>query len=173
MDNNSESSDYESVYESSDTEYDSDSSVSHGFSSGESDTDFDDSLYDIATNPVTQAPDLVKLTQTPWSQVTESENGHLDFQFDSSVSGTKHIQNCDKPIDFFYLLYSPYLWSLIVENTNKYAKSVPIKKWKNVNVKTVKGFMAVVFNMGLVGKNELTDYWSTRQSMNTPWFRTL
>ena len=46
MDNNSESSDYEIVYESSDTEYDSDSSVSHGFSSGKSDTDFDDSLYD-------------------------------------------------------------------------------------------------------------------------------
>ena len=35
----------------------------------------------------------------------------------------------------------------------------------------MKGFMAVVFNMGLVGKNDLTDYWSTRQSMNTPWFR--
>ena len=155
MDNNSESSDYEKVYESSDTEYDSDSSVSRGFSSGESDTDFDDSLYDIATNPVTQAPDLVKLTQTPWSQVTESENGHLDFQFDSSVSGKKHIQNCDKPIDFFYLLYSPYLSSLIVENTNKYAKSVPIKKCKNVNVKTMKGFMAVVFNMGLVSRMNL------------------
>ena len=59
---------------------------------------------------------------------------------------------------------------LVVENTNKYAKSVPIKKWKDVNVKTIKGFMVVVFNMGLVTKNELTDYWSTRQSMNTPWF---
>ena len=57
-----------------------------------------------------------------------------------------------------------------MENTNKYAKSVPIKKWKDVNVKTVKGFMAVTFNVGLVRKNELTDYWSTRQSLNTPWF---
>ena len=53
------------MYESSDTEYDSDSSVSHGFSSGESETDFDDASYDIATNPITQALDLVKLTQTP------------------------------------------------------------------------------------------------------------
>ena len=34
--------------------------------------------YMTATNPVTQAPDLVKLTQTSWSQVTESENGHFD-----------------------------------------------------------------------------------------------
>ena len=63
MDNNGESSDYESVYESSDTGYDSDSSVSHVFSS-ESETDFDDSSYDIASNLVTRAPDLGKLTQT-------------------------------------------------------------------------------------------------------------
>ena len=40
-----------------------------------------------ANNPVTQAPGLGKLTQTPWSQVTESKNGYLDFQFDSLVSG--------------------------------------------------------------------------------------
>ena len=124
MDDNDKSSDYESVYESSDAEYDSDSSVSHGFSS-ENKIDFDDSSHYIATNPVTQAPDQGKLAQTPWSQVTESENWHLDFQFDSSVSGTKDIQNCGKPIDFLHLLYSPYLWNLMVENTNKYAKSVP------------------------------------------------
>ena len=79
-------SDYESVYESSDAEYDSGTSVSYGFSS-ESEIDFDDSSHDMATNPVTQAPGLGKLTQTPWSQVSESENGHLDFQFDSLVSG--------------------------------------------------------------------------------------
>ena len=30
--------------------------------------------------------------------------------------------------------------------------------------------MAVVSKMRLVKKNEFTDYWSTRQSMNTPWF---
>ena len=34
----------------------------------------------------------------------------------------------------------------------------------------MQGFMAVVFNMGLVRKNEFTDYWSTRQSMNILWF---
>ena len=81
-----------------------------------------------------------------------------DFQFDSSVSGTKNIQNCNKPIDFFYLFYLPYLWNLIVQNTNKYAKSVPILKWKDVNVKTMKSFMTVVLKMGLVKKNEFTDY---------------
>ena len=61
MDNNSESSDYENLYDSSHKEYDIDSSVSHGFSS-ESEIDFDDLSYDIATNQVTQIPDLGKLT---------------------------------------------------------------------------------------------------------------
>ena len=35
--------------------------------------------YDIATNLVTQAPDLGKLTQAPWSQVTESGKWTLRF----------------------------------------------------------------------------------------------
>ena len=35
----------------------------------------------------------------------------------------------------------------------------------------MKGFMAVVFNIVLVRQNEFTGYWSTRQGMNTPWFR--
>ena len=52
MDDNDKSSDYESVYEISDAEYDSDNSVSHGFSS-ENKIDFDDSSHDIAANPVT------------------------------------------------------------------------------------------------------------------------
>ena len=30
--------------------------------------------------------------------------------------------------------------------------------------------MAAVFKIGLVRKNEFTDYWSTRQIINTPWF---
>ena len=112
MDNDGESSDYENVFESSDTEYYSDSSVSHGFSS-ESEIDFHDWPYDIATNPVTQAPDLGKSTQTPWFQVNEAENGHLDFQFDSSVSVTKHIQNYELTsficrIDFFYFIHHIY-----------------------------------------------------------------
>ena len=69
---------------------------------------FDDSSFGIATNLVKQAPDLGKLTQTPWSQVNESENEYLHFQFDSSVSGTKDIQNSDKPIDFVYFNHQIY-----------------------------------------------------------------
>ena len=71
----------------------------------------------------------------------------------------QNICRTDKPIDFFYLLYSPCLWSLIVENTKKCVKSVPTKKWKDVNLKIMKDFLAVVFNMRLIRKTEFTDYW--------------
>ena len=37
----------------------------------------------------------------------------------------------------------------------------------------MKGLMAVVFKIRLVRKNERTDYWSTEQSINTPWIRVM
>ena len=44
-----------------------------------------------------------ELTQTQWPQVTESENGHLDFQFDSSLSGTKKCRTVINQLTSFTL----------------------------------------------------------------------
>ena len=44
-----------------------------------------------------------ELTQTQWFQVTESENGHLDFQFDNSVSGTKKYRTVINQLTSFTL----------------------------------------------------------------------
>ena len=63
-----------------------------------------------------------------------------------------NINSCNKPIDFFYLLYSEQLCNLIVTNTNKYARDQNLSHWQDVNVKTMKGFMAIIFNMGLIKK---------------------
>ena len=63
-----------------------------------------------------------------------------------------NINSCNEPIDFFYLLYSKQLWNLIVTNTNKYARDQNLLQWKDVNVKTMKGFMAIIFSMGLIKK---------------------
>ena len=36
----------------------------------------------------------------------------------------------------------------------------------------MKGFLSVMFNMGLVKRNKLNDYWETKyRSQSTPWFR--
>ena len=99
----------------------------------------------------------------------EAENEHFEVDFDTTSRVTRHINYCNKPTDFFYLLYSKQLWNLIVTNTNKYARDQNLKHWKDVNVKTMKGFMAIIFNMVLI-KNEINDYWSVRNCMNTPWF---
>ena len=83
MDNNGKSSDYESVYKSSDTEYDCDSSVSHGFSS-KSEIDFDNLSYDTATNQLHKHliwESLLKLHGTKLL----SQRMDTNFQFDSSV----------------------------------------------------------------------------------------
>ena len=49
-------------------------------------------------------------------------------------------------------MYSPYLWDMMAINTNLFANKNNLKKWENVNKKTMKGFMAVIFMMGLIKK---------------------
>ena len=140
-----------------------------GDSSDDEQIDFDKSMYEIATLPVEDAPDLTNI-DAPWISVTEPEKGDFNVDFDSSISGTKHIyDNCKVPRDFFDLMFTPRLWDMLVQNTNKYGRN--LNKWKDVRVKTMYGFMAMVFNMGLIRKNRLHDYWSTSLSMDTPWFR--
>ena len=87
----------------------------------ESDSDLDstDSSYHIATEPVDQAPNLSHVNDTPWILIIQPENGHVDFHFDVPASNMKHINNCERPLVFFYFTYSRYLWNLIVANTNK------------------------------------------------------
>ena len=82
----------------------------------------------------------------------EEENGHFEADFDTTTSGTKHINSCNKPTDFFYLLYLKLLWNLIVTNTNKYARDQNLSHWKDVNVKTMNRSVVIIFNMGLIKK---------------------
>lgn len=48
-----------------------------------------------------------------------------------------------------------------------------IRKWKPVTLAEMMGFLAVIFNMGLIRKPTLAEYWSTRNSQTTPWFKTM
>ena len=144
------------IIEESSSEYESESDSMNGTKDLDSDTELDinNSSYNVAIQPVDQAPDLSDADIIPWSKVMEEENGHFEVDFDTTTSGTKHINSCNEPIDFFYLLYSKQLWNLIVTNTNKYATDQNLSHWKdvNVNVNTMKGFIPIIFNMGLIKK---------------------
>ena len=65
------------------------------------------------------------------------------------------------------------MWDMMAINTNLFANKNNLKKWENVNKKTMKGFMAVIFMMGLIKKKEINDYWSKRFILSTPWFNTM
>ena len=155
MENELEMSDEDSyIIEERSSEYENESDSMNGMKDPDSDTEFDinNSSYNVAIQPVNQAPDLSDVDIIPWSKVMEEENRHFEVDFDTTTCGTEHINSCNKPIDFFYLLYSKLLWNLIVTNTNKYARDQNLSHWKDVNVKTMKGFMAIIFNMDLIKK---------------------
>ena len=64
----------------------------------DSDTDLENSGYDIAMNPVNQAPptDNTDKNDSVWTLLVLNESGDFDFQFDDSECGTKHIGNAKK-----------------------------------------------------------------------------
>ena len=97
-DSGSESSDFieegteESSTEGSCSDYDTDSDI-----------DLETFGYDVAINPVNQAPptDDEDENNSVWTFLVLNESDDLDFQFDGSECGTKHIGNAKKPVDFF------------------------------------------------------------------------
>ena len=142
--NNIEIEDY-TIEESDGSSYSDDSynGSSSDCSDSDGEIDYSSSSYNIATKPVTSAPDMVDADDA-WVRVMEEENGHFEVDFDDSCSGPKHIGQSKKPFDFFNLLFTSYLWNMIVVNTNKYGNSEKINKWKDVNKKTMQAFMAIL-----------------------------
>ena len=69
----------------------------------------------------------------------------------------------------------------LVEKTNAYAEKKQstmmlthcslYRNWKPVTV--MKGFIAVILNMGIVQLTNLKDYWSTDDTTNFPFFRSV
>ena len=80
------------IIEESSSEYESDSDSMNGTEDSGSDTEFDvnNPSYNVAIQPVNQAPDLSDVDIIPWSKVMEEENGHFEVDFDTTTSGIKH-----------------------------------------------------------------------------------
>ena len=77
----------ESSTEGSSSDYDTDSDI-----------DLENSGYDIAINPVNQAPptDDTDENDSVWTLLVLSESGDFSFQIDGSECRTKHIGNAKK-----------------------------------------------------------------------------
>ncbi|XP_023210629.1 piggyBac transposable element-derived protein 4-like [Centruroides sculpturatus] len=93
----------------------------------------------------------------------------------------KNVPSSDShPVQYFNLFFTMSILSLMVTETNRYAQqvingmggNVPeyLKKWKEVTIKEMKGFLAFLLNMGLNKKSSYAKYFSTSDSQYQPWF---
>ena len=90
---------------------------------------------------------------------------------------------CESPENCFALIFDDALLDYIVDNTNKYAEKKKAsmrqtkyglyRNWRPVTREEMKGFIAVILNMGIIQLNDLKDYWSTDDSTNLPFFRSV
>lgn len=84
------------------------------------------------------------------------------------------------PVSYFNLFFTTLLLNSIVRETNRYASQClersefndnsRTKKWLPTCVPEIKGFIACIFNMGIIRKPTIYSYWSTIPGMATPWF---
>ena len=89
--------------------------------------------------------------------------------------------SCESPGDCFALFFDDALLDYMVNNTNKYAekkiasmrqtKRGLYRNWWPVTREEMKGFIAVILNMGIIQLNDLKNCWSTDDSTNLPFFR--
>ncbi|XP_066992310.2 piggyBac transposable element-derived protein 4-like [Anabrus simplex] len=83
-------------------------------------------------------------------------------------------------ISYFNLFFISFLLNLMVSDTNCYAHqflnknkdklSPQLRKWKDVTLIEMRGFLACILNMGINRKATIASYWSTFSSQSTPWF---
>ena len=104
MENELEMSDEDSyIIEDTSSEYESESDSMNGTEDSDSNTEFNvNNSYNVAIQPVNQAPDLSDVDIISQSKVMEEENEHFEVDFDTITSGTKHM-NCCKKIKYNFL----------------------------------------------------------------------
>ena len=80
------------------------------------------------------------------------------------------------------MFFDDSLWQFLVDWTNEYAQKISsmalsahslYRNWKPVSVEEMKGFIAVILNMGIIQLSNPKDYWATDYTTNLPFFRSV
>ncbi|KAL6255501.1 hypothetical protein P5V15_013837 [Pogonomyrmex californicus] len=111
-------------------------------------------------------------------RVAEDVSNQRDSLEHSEESGSRcNLSSQSKSIEYFELFFDSTLWSLIVEETNKYAEysrhlpreleSFETEIWTPVTV-LEKAFIAVLLEMRITRRPSIRSYWS-ENSRNIPW----
>ena len=95
---------------------------------------------------------------------------HLPF---TKKAGPNVPSTCQSPEDYFALVFDEQLWQFLVDQTNLYAAQKVNRRWKMVTVDEMKGFVAVILNMGVIQLTCIKDYWSTKHTTDLLFFRSV
>ncbi|CAG2204537.1 unnamed protein product [Mytilus edulis] len=122
----------------------------------------------------------------PWFWIFPPAEERRQPDFQETVGPQNMPNRNSKPIAYFYLLMTLNFLQQIVQETNRYAKYFiasqerirrfsGLHAWPKVGETTLTeiiGFFAVIFNMGLVRKATIAEYWNCKlPSQDTSWFR--
>ena len=169
----------------------------------ESDNDY----YEVETNEEDEEVPVVRIPIQNYDRDFEHEE---DFGLGWEWTETDHVgpsyseftgkpgtlldvKEKHKPEDFFNAFFDKNMWTVIAEETNRYARKrvndqragrdviaatsegihrpyARLNNWKDINESDVKIFMAHVIVTGLVKKQNLEKYWSTSNLIETPFF---
>ena len=123
-----------------------------------------------------------------WHRIVGSDARPRPIPF-TATPGPKHIPfNTKTPVDYFNLFFNNELFEKIVQETNKYSDHYianheeylinhpksRVHQWikdGHTNIREMKAFLGIIFNMGLIDKPSIESYWVTNQSnLETQWF---
>ncbi|KAG8196034.1 hypothetical protein JTE90_029004 [Oedothorax gibbosus] len=113
---------------------------------------------------------------------TAEDNKHFKLKIlkceDPTPGPIANIKNFTE-LDLFHQMFDDNIMKTLVVETNRYAEETinirksatpTTKNWKQVDEKELLQFFGLVLLMGLIEKDEISDYWSTDELTETPIF---
>lgn len=132
------------------------------------DSDFDDIAYDS---------DIISESDRESDSDSENESIAPDWSYSQEpvtqipfcgIPGIKVPLMGSNPIDYFHLIADDEFYNLIIIRSNEYAVEVlsrslgdrsRITQWKDITVEEFKIWLGLVFHMGTIRLNRISDYW--------------
>uniref|UniRef100_A0A673BR56 PiggyBac transposable element-derived protein domain-containing protein n=1 Tax=Sphaeramia orbicularis TaxID=375764 RepID=A0A673BR56_9TELE len=154
------SSDDDSDFDSQSSDYDSDDSSSNSSSGSSSEEDAGE-----------------------WEtiEVPEQDPPHHPYVFTEHPGPVNPPPRDSTPIVYFMMFFTLDLLQHFVDQTNRYAEQYPAShnlrprsrahQWIPATVTEMKGFIALILNMGIVQLPSIFMYWSTEASIQQTFFR--
>ncbi|GFR29996.1 piggyBac transposable element-derived protein 4 [Trichonephila clavata] len=117
-----------------------------------------------------------------WKEVEGSEAINV-LPFSGKVGLKVDASNFKTENDFFKLMFTDEILSILVEETNRYAFDVlnlhgetsdkrnHASSWKPTNKNEILKFLGLILLMGHIEKDSIQDYWTTNYLVETPFFR--